>query len=71
VGIRGVAELTKVDKERLNRFVSKYLGSDSAKRNDRFMTNIVGTLNIMAQVIPKSIVANDVSFFKAGPELAG
>lgn len=71
VGIRGVAELAEVDKERLNRFVSKYLGSNSAKCNDWFMANIVGTLNVMTQVIPKSIVAKDVSFFKTGPMLAG
>lgn len=67
VGVRGRAEMGSVDRERLLRFVSKYLGSDSALWNKWFMENIVDPLDVMVQIIPKTIVAKDASFFKTGP----
>ncbi len=70
VGIRGRAQIGKVSPERLFRFISKYLGDDSKSWNPWFMTNIVNPLNVMVQIVPKSIVAKDVSFFKTGPNLA-
>ena len=64
VGIRGTAHIGEVDHERLRRFVSKYLGSHSHDWNQWFVANIVDPLNVMVQIVPKSIVAKDVSFFK-------
>ncbi len=71
VGIRGEASINEIDRERLHRFLSKYLGTNSNEWNNWFMKNIVKTLNTMVQVIPKSIVAKDVSFFKTGPVNSG
>jgi len=70
VGIRGTAQTGNIDSKRLTRFVSKYLGDDSGNWNQWFVTNIVDPLNVMVRIIPKSIVAKDVSFFKTGPNLA-
>ncbi|MFZ0566001.1 MAG: pyridoxamine 5'-phosphate oxidase family protein [Chlamydiales bacterium] len=70
VGIRGTSQVGKVDRNRLYRFVSKYLGKDKEKWNAWFVKNVVDPLDVMVQITPKSIVAKDVSFFKTGPELA-
>lgn len=71
VGIRGTAKMEAVDKDRLMRFVSKYLGYNNEEWNEWFMANIVYPLNEMVQITPKTIVAKNVSFFKTGPNLAG
>ncbi len=70
VGIRGVSSLDSIDHNRLLRFVSKYLGKNKQKWNEWFVRNIVDPLDVMVQIIPRSIVAKDVSFFKTGPNLA-
>ncbi|MGA8164761.1 MAG: pyridoxamine 5'-phosphate oxidase family protein [Waddliaceae bacterium] len=70
VGIRGKAQLSNIDNDRLKRFVSKYLGNDKQKWNSWFVKNIVDPLDVMVQITPKTIVAKDVSFFKTGPNLA-
>lgn len=70
VGIRGTAQVGKVDDERLERFVFKYLGENSDDWNKWFIANIVDPLNRMVQIAPKSIVVKDTSFFKTGPHLA-
>lgn len=64
VGVRGVAELNKIDRDRLNRFLSKYLGADPKQWSSWFIVNIVDPLTVMVKVTPQSIVAKDVSFFK-------
>lgn len=70
VGIRGVATLQSVDQNRLERFVSKYLGANTKSWNDWFVQNIVAPLDVMVAIETQSIVAKDVSFFKTGPNLA-
>lgn len=70
VGIRGTSQEGPIEHNRLYRFVSKYLGDDKEKWNEWFVKNIVDPLDVMVQLTPKSIVANDGSFFKTGPELA-
>jgi len=70
VGIRGTAALEELDKERLMRFVSKYLGEDRKNWNPWFVANVVNPLDAMINIIPESIVAKNVSFFKTGPDLA-
>ncbi len=70
VGIRGVASVTSCDKDRLTRFVAKYLGEDKQAWNPWFIANIVDPLDIMVKIVPETIVAKNVSFFKTGPNLA-
>ena len=70
VGIRGTAVLSDCDKERLMRFVSKYLGNDKQNWNAWFVANVVDPLDVMIKITPQSIVAKNVSFFKTGPDLA-
>lgn len=70
VGIRGAASFASCDKERLMRFVAKYLGENRQDWNSWFIENIVDPLNVMIKITPHSIVAKNVSFFKTGPDLA-
>lgn len=70
VGIRGAASFASWDKERLMRFVAKYLGEDKQNHNPWFIENVVNPLDAMIRIIPESIVAKNVSFFKTGPDLA-
>ena len=70
VGIRGTSNIEDVDPNRLFRFVSKYLGDDKEKWNEWFVKNIVDPLDVMVQIMPKTMVAKDVSFFRTGPDLA-
>ena len=70
VGIRGIAYPASCHKDRLMRFVAKYLGKNKQNWNPWFTISIVDQLDIMIQIIPQSIVAKNVSFFKTGPDLA-
>lgn len=66
VGLRGAAHIYPVDPDRVDRFVSKYLGNDRNKWNAWFVTHIVAPLTVMVHIIPETVVAKDVSYFKAG-----
>lgn len=68
VGIRGYAKLTTVDKSRLKRFLAKYLGADQAEWNAWFVNKVVEPLDTMVEIVSKSSVAKNVSYFKSGPE---
>lgn len=70
VGIRGIATIENRDNKRLLRFVAKYLGKDDKNWNPWFIENIVDPLDTMIKIIPKTIVAKNVSFFRTGPNLA-
>ena len=70
VGIRGIASLASCDKDCLMRFVAKYLGNDKQNWNPWFIENVVDPLDAMIRIVPESIVAKNVSFFKTGPALA-
>jgi hypothetical protein len=70
VGIRGTASIESFDKDRLMRFVAKYLGEDEQNHNPWFIENVVGPLDTMIRIDPESVVAKNVSFFKTGPKLA-
>lgn len=70
VGIRGAANISAVNDQRLKRFVGKYLGSDANSWNPWFVKNIVDPIDVMVAITPESIVAKDVSFFLTGPDLA-
>ena len=58
------------DKDRLMRFVTKYLGQNKQNWNPWFIENIVDPLDAMIRLDPESVVAKNVSFFKTGPNLA-
>lgn len=70
VGVRGIAKVGSIDKNRLNRFVGKYLGNKQDSWNEWFVDNVVNPINQMVEVIPDTIVSKDVSYFKTGPDLA-
>ena len=70
VGIRGESSVLDLDSDRLERFVSKYLGNDPKNWNKWFVDHVVNPLDQMVVVILKTTVAKDVSFFKTGPDLA-
>jgi hypothetical protein len=71
VGIRGVARVHDMDRDRLERLVSRYLGADRSQWNPWFVERIVAPLDLMIEVSPTSVVARDMSYFKTGPALAG
>lgn len=68
VGIRGRAEIGAMDKARLHRLLSRYLGSDETGWNAWFYDNVAAPLDTMIKVTPESIVAKDVSYFRTGPD---
>jgi hypothetical protein len=70
VGLRGEARIDNICAQRRDCFVGRYLGHDSTLWNPWFKKNIVDPLDVMMEIIPHSIVAKDVSFFKTGPDLA-
>lgn len=70
VGIRGTSYLEDINSARLSRFISKYLGNNAEQWNAWFIKSIVDPLDVMVKIVPKSMVAKDVSFFKTGPDLA-
>lgn len=66
LGIRGRAVIHTVNLEKRNAFVSKYLG-DEDSWNPWFTKHIVNTISLMIEIIPETLVARDVSFFKETP----
>lgn len=68
--LRGTASIGSCDKDRLMRFVAKYLGKDKQNWNPWFVENVVDPLDAMIRIVPESIVAKNVSFFKTGPAFA-
>jgi hypothetical protein len=70
IGIRGSAQIQAMDRERLQRLLRRYLGSDEAAWNEWFIAHVAEPLDVMIEVTPHTMVAKDVSFFKTGPDLA-
>jgi Pyridoxamine 5'-phosphate oxidase len=68
VGIRGTAEIQSMCEQRLQRLLRRYLGDDMTLWNAWFVAHVVEPLDAMIRVIPHSIVANNYSYFKTGPE---
>jgi hypothetical protein len=66
VGIRGQAEVVPLDRARLRRLLSRYLGDDETAWNPWFVQNVVAPLDRMARITPTSIVTRDQSFFASG-----
>lgn len=70
VGIRGTAEILPLDRARLERLLMRYLGSDKAEWNAWFQETIVAPLDLMIRIVPGSMIAKNMSYFRTGPHLA-
>ena len=63
VGIRGIGKVEALDRARLHRLLSRYLGENEAGWNGQFRGAVIDRLNLMVRVVPTSIVARDQSYF--------
>ena len=63
VGIRGTGSVEPLDRARLYRFLSRYLGRDEGKWNERFRSRVIDGLELMVCIEPLSVVARDQSYF--------
>lgn len=63
VGMRGVATVVELDRPRLHRLLSRYLGDDEGMWNEDFRTVVIDRLDLMVRFDPTSIVARDQSYF--------
>lgn len=64
VGVRGVATVLPLDKERLLRLLHRYLGDDEAMWNPSFRGAVsFADKFLMVRIEPTSIVARDQSYF--------
>jgi nitroimidazol reductase NimA-like FMN-containing flavoprotein (pyridoxamine 5'-phosphate oxidase superfamily) len=72
VGIRGIGTIEPLDRPRLHRLLSRYLGADETTWNKRFREAVVDELDLMVRIDPTSIVARDQSYFSnASPKQVG
>jgi pyridoxamine 5'-phosphate oxidase-like protein len=71
VGIRGTGAVVSLDRARLKRFLSRYLGEDEADWKGHFKAAVIDQLSLMVRVLPSSIVARDQSYFASSPRSAG
>ena len=63
VGIRGTGSMEPIDRGRLYRFLSRYLGKTEAEWNPSFRARVIDHLELMVRIKPSSIVARDQSYF--------
>jgi hypothetical protein len=63
VGIRGTGAIEPLDRTRLYRFLSRYLGNDEIEWNSSFRSRVIDRLELMVRIKPLSIVARDQSYF--------
>jgi len=63
VGIRGTGSIEPIDRGRLYRFLSRYLGTNEAEWNPSFRARVIDPLELMVLIKPLSIVARDQSYF--------
>jgi hypothetical protein len=63
VGIRGTGTIEALDRERLHRLLSRYLGSDETAWNPRFRSTVIDRLELMVRIEPTSVVARNQSYF--------
>jgi hypothetical protein len=71
VGMRGLAEVVPLDRERLYRLLRRYLGADPQRWNADFRREVIDRLDLMVRFVPTSIVARDQSYFATPPESEG
>lgn len=70
VGLRGRAEILPMDPGRLHRLLARYLGPEPDQWNSWFKANVVEPLDLMIRIVPESMVARNMSYFRTGPDLA-
>ncbi|HTS22508.1 MAG TPA: pyridoxamine 5'-phosphate oxidase family protein [Casimicrobiaceae bacterium] len=63
VGIRGTGSIEALDRARLYRLLSRYLGEDEAAWNADFRAGVVDRLELMVRIRPASLVVRDQSYF--------
>jgi len=63
VGFRGTGSIEAIERSRLHRFLSRYLGGDEARWNPAFRSKVIDRLELMVRIKPSSIVARDQSYF--------
>lgn len=63
VGLRGVATVVPLDRERLYRLLRRYLGDEETTWNPRFRASVIAGIDLMVRFEPTSIVARDQSYF--------
>jgi nitroimidazol reductase NimA-like FMN-containing flavoprotein (pyridoxamine 5'-phosphate oxidase superfamily) len=63
VGIRGTGTVEQLDRGRLHRLLSRYLGADQAAWNPRFRATVIEGLDLMIRIAPASVVVRDQSYF--------
>ena len=68
VGIRGTGSIEPIDRSRLYRFLSRYLGENEARWNLSFRSRVIDRLELMVRIKPLSIVARDQSYFADAAE---
>ncbi len=71
VGIRGRAEVLPLEKDRLYRLLSRYLGESEETWDETFRQEVIDRLDLIIRINPTSLVARDQSYFKQGQTLRG
>jgi len=67
VGMRGNGAVEELDRARLRRLLSRYLGLDEAAWNPHFRARVIDRLDLMVRFKPVSVVARDQSYFSNAP----
>jgi hypothetical protein len=62
VGIRGHATIEPFDADRARRLLARYLGEDQSRWDPRFRETLTDPDNVLARVVPDTVVARDVSY---------
>jgi hypothetical protein len=62
VGIRGHATVEPFDADRARRLLARYLGEDQNRWDPRFRETLSDPDNVLARVVPDTVVARDVSY---------
>ena len=73
LGMRGVAEIVPLDPSLFRRLLRKYLGPDEPGWNPWFVRNIAAIDDPegrLIRLVPDTVFANNVSYFRTGPVLA-
>ena len=70
VGIRGTGNVEALDRARLHRLLSRYLGENESSWNARFKATVIDRLNLMVRISPTSVVVRDQSYFASSPSSA-
>jgi hypothetical protein len=62
IGFRGVASLEPFDPVRARRLLTRYLGPESSRWDQRFTATLEDPANVLVRFMPETVVARDVSY---------